>query len=266
MGPKLAALEQRAGQGRADVPRVGRAGGKRGQLGADFAQEGRQPDLRKEIREARADVGVGGNERLLRLKDIRPALQQRAGQTGRNFHRKRRQVRQRPARDRAGIAAEQEVDLVLGRRDLQFELRNARGGIRHRGGGAVGFELGGDAVDPPVVENPVAAGVGVGGGALDRQLLVQVEQIEIGGGDIADQRDRHAAAGFVRGEVLGASGLGQAADASPEINFPHGVQVDLRGACRGAVLSGRRVEQRRSSRARHRRRSRFAERAGRARP
>ena len=64
-------------------------------------------------------------------------------------------------------------------------MRDGRGGIRQGSGGAVGFEFRSNAVEATVVENPVAPGVGIGSRALDRQFLVEVEQIEIGGGDVA---------------------------------------------------------------------------------
>ena len=83
LSAKLSALEQRAGEGGADVPRGGGAGTERRKFGADLAEEGGEPDSREEIREVGADEGIGGDERLFGAHDIGPALQERGRQTGR---------------------------------------------------------------------------------------------------------------------------------------------------------------------------------------
>ena len=44
-------------------------------------------------------------------------------------------------------------------------------------GGAFGFQPGSDAVDSAIVEDAVGAGVGVGRGALNGNLLVEVQQL-----------------------------------------------------------------------------------------
>ena len=85
-------------------------------------------------------------------------------------------------------------------------------------------------LSPPVVKDAVGLGVGVGRGTKYLQFLVQVQELEVSGGDVAHERDHHAAAGLVGGEIARARRLAQTPDAAPEINFPERVEVELGGA------------------------------------
>src|SRR4030095_8575359 len=82
---KLSTLEERAGQGGASIPHVGRTGGESGKLRADLADECGQSNLGEEIRQARADVGVGRNQELLTRQHVGSATQQLTGQPGGNI-------------------------------------------------------------------------------------------------------------------------------------------------------------------------------------
>ncbi len=73
-----------------------------------------QRNLRKERCLGDAHVGVGGHQALLIAPHIGPALQQRRRQSGRNFGQVRLLGQVESARDRSGISAQQDADVVLG--------------------------------------------------------------------------------------------------------------------------------------------------------
>ena len=135
-------------------------------------------------------------------------------------------------------AAEQNIELVFSGGDLDLQLRDGSGGIGERGGGAVGFEFGGDSIEQTVIEDAVAAGIGIGRGALNRHVLIELQQLEIAAGNVTHQCDHDTAPGFVRGEILRARGLAGTTDAAPQVNLPRGVQVQLRGGFGGAIQGG----------------------------
>ena len=194
------------------------------------------------------------------------ASHQVARQAHRNLHLRFRLIGQRAAQDRPGIVSQQNIKLVLGRRDLDFQLRNHRGGTGHGGVSTVRFQLGRDAVNTPVIEDAITAGVGIGGSALNLQFLVQIEQLEIRGGDVADEGDGHAPARLIGSEILCLGSPAQLADAAPEINLPGGVEAHEGGTFRGTTGGDGRVIRAHSVRARHPRRNRFADKAATGRP
>ena len=91
----------------------------------DGAQQAGERDRRVVERARRADVRVRGNEVLLGLQDVGPPLEERRGQV-RGDRRRGELVDRLAARDRPGIAPEQDRDQVLLRGDLLPDRRDRR--------------------------------------------------------------------------------------------------------------------------------------------
>src|SRR5262249_8433807 len=67
---ELTAVEERAGEIGCDVPGVGGAGSECRKFGADLAQKRREAELREEIGDGNADLGVGGAQSLFGLANV----------------------------------------------------------------------------------------------------------------------------------------------------------------------------------------------------
>ena len=92
------------------------------------AQKSAQTDLR-EIRGLRhPDLGIGGDQVLLRGANVRPPLQQGGRQTGGHLGRQLLLGQAATADDFAGILSQQQADLVLGLFDALLQFRNRFGG------------------------------------------------------------------------------------------------------------------------------------------
>ena len=88
------------------------------ELGALSPEDSAQTQLRKVGGPRHADLGVGGDQILLRRADIGTPFQQRRRQPGGNLGRRSCAVRILSARHVAGVLAQQEADLILGLLDL----------------------------------------------------------------------------------------------------------------------------------------------------
>ena len=129
-------------------------------------------------------------------------------------------VHGRPAHDRPGRLAEQDADLVFLGDDGALDLRDGGLGAAQRALGAGGLELGGDAEPEAILEQIVGALVGVGAVARDLKLHVERQQLEVRLGQVADQRQPHAAPGVLGGQEVRARRLVRATDAPPDVELP----------------------------------------------
>src|SRR5207244_8572357 len=98
-----AALKDWSAQRAGRRPRVRCAGRESGKFTADLAKESREANLRKELRHTDSDLCIRGAQALLRLTDVRPAFEQRAGQPGGNFRRHDLFIEFRGMGDRARV-------------------------------------------------------------------------------------------------------------------------------------------------------------------
>jgi hypothetical protein len=201
------------------------------QLGADVAEETREAQPWEEVGLGRADVCVRRDQELFRLPDVGPPLQERRGQP--RGHVRRKSHERALSWNGLGIAAEEEVDLVLPGHDRALDLGDLRRDQRQRGLGACRLQAGGRSALQPAVEQVVGV-LERGGRALrDRELGVQLAQVHVGHGDVRHQGKEDPAAPLLRREVLGAGGLAEPPDASPQVQLPrepdvHGPRGDRR--------------------------------------
>ena len=124
MADQRAALKDWTAQRTGRRPRVRCAGGEGGKFTADFAEERRQTNLRKELRHADTDLGIRGTQALLGLTDVGPAFEQRAGQPGRHLRRQDLVIQLSVVGDRAGVLPKKNADLILLDDDLPFDIRH----------------------------------------------------------------------------------------------------------------------------------------------
>ena len=177
----------------------------------------------------RADLGVGRDETLLGLADIRTALEQLRGQSRRHGCRCRLDGECETARDIGGITAEQCAQQILLLRELALEIGNGLGGGVNQLFGLAHIEQGGRAVLRQYlreVQGVLARGQRV---ARDLQREVELTDLEIGAGNARDHRIEHRALSPFGGEPVGPCRLGLTAIFAPEIEVPDGRQTDLRG-------------------------------------
>ena len=204
---------------------------------AGRAERGRQVELRVVERLRGADVGIGGDEVLLGLQDVRPSFEQRRRQPGGNRG-ARELVDRLAARDGIGVAALEHGDQVLLRGDLLLELRDRGQRLLVLRLDLRDLELRHHAALVPQVEDP--DGVLVVGGRLLRDLELPVERAQR---DVARRHARdhgqHDAAPSLLGRVhLRLRGFGLPANASEEVGLPLRakrpvVEVVVRAGVRG---------------------------------
>ena len=90
------------------------------------AEETRQTDAREVLGLGRADLRVGRDQLLLRLADVGPALEQRRGKARRDTSAAPgTHSRGRPRGTSPGHLPEQQVQRILGERDLPLETRRS---------------------------------------------------------------------------------------------------------------------------------------------
>jgi hypothetical protein len=201
------------------------------------AEDAGQVELGEKLRLGDAHQGVGADQLLLDLAEVRPALEQAGGQPGRHRRDDGLSVHRRAARDRRGRLAEQDADLVLLRDDLLFEFGDVRLGPAQRALGPGGLELGRQPEPQAIQEEVVGALERLGAVARDLELDVQRQQLEVRLGHVADQRQPHAAPRLLGGQQVRLRGLVGPADASPDVQLPLGgerPQEEVRrDVCRG---------------------------------
>src|SRR5262249_34824149 len=122
--PDPAAFEQRLERARADGPERRRAREERRQGGALLAARRGKRDLGKVVRLGPPDLGVGGDQLLLGLSDVRAALEQGRWESRRNVDRVGLVDELAAARDGSRILAHEHADQVLLLLDAPFEIRN----------------------------------------------------------------------------------------------------------------------------------------------
>ena len=253
VGPVAAAGEQRQADVRAVVP------DQRGRLheqvdvAALQAAAADEADAREELRLGDADARGRGGERLLRLRQVRPAFEQVAGHAHRHGRRRGQGGRARGDAEAGGVGANQDGDGVFELVALRLQAGNFR-----LGGGHLGLRLrlfkfaagaGGDA-GLGDLEGFAAQG---DGGAHQLDLLVEGAQAEVVAGDLGLEGEQDVVHRVLGGRRFGAAGFDVAADLAPEIELPveiaHGVvgravvhqaveRNRARGVFRGALAFG----------------------------
>src|SRR5262249_17873511 len=122
--------------------------------------------------------------------------------------------------DRPGSLAQQEVDQVLLLRDAPLEVRDRR--LRD-GDVALGLrylEPRRDAPFEPVLEQLQRAFARLERVLRDRELVVELAEVEVRLAHARYERDEHAAPGVLGREILRLGARAQAAHASPQIELP----------------------------------------------
>ena len=189
-----------------------------------------QTDARKISRPSGADAGIGRDQVLLGLADVGPSLEQGRGQAGGRC-RHLEFVDGQAARNRPGIAAQQDAQAVFLLRHRLFQGRDGSQGLLVLGAVLAEFQVGDEAAAKPFFEQVVGLLTGARRLPGDFQLPVQGAQVDIGGGNVAHQGEHHPAAAFLAGQQLGLGRLGQAPDAAPQVDLPAG--ADRRGKAVG---------------------------------
>ncbi len=144
------------------------------------------------------------------------------------------------ARDRPGVAPEQDVDAVLGLLDLTLELGDRLGrAVVQRLGLAQVENAGHAAVEPGLHQvDRLRARTHRAPGDLQRQ--VQRAQRQVGLADVRDQRRHDRVARVLGGEQLGPRRFGVALELAPEVDLPGRAEPDLRheAVVRGCRAAG----------------------------
>ena len=191
-----------------------------GELSALAAQKSAQAQLREISRAGDTDLGVGGDQVLLRRADVGAALQQRGGQAGRNVGRNFLRGEALSARHCARRLAQQQDE---------SDFRSVRSAAGAREWSAPRCPpVARPGADPSRVATPprlarlrqverLLARFQRSVGNL--QLIVQLAQRQVSGGHIADQRGDHGLAVFLRAQKIRTRGFGGAAQLAPEIHF-----------------------------------------------
>ena len=159
-------------------------------------------------------------------EDVRAAGQQVRRQPGRNAG-NGQLVDGLAARDGTRVAAEQHAEQVLLAGDGGFVLGNRLAGDFVLRFDLADLHLRHGAVLVTQLENAQRLGVGLFGGAGDFQLPVETAQGDIAVGGVGGQAEQHRPAGFLAGQQVGAGRLVGAADASPQVDLPGGVDRPL---------------------------------------
>src|SRR5262249_23685479 len=124
--------EDRTGEIGAEAPRLPRSGKLR-KLWADAAEQSGKRNGREEICLGNTNVRVSGDQILLGLAKIRPPLQQRRGNPGRNIRRVILLGKRYSPGDWAGISAQQQAKRIFLSDNLSLEVGNIGGDIGKRG-------------------------------------------------------------------------------------------------------------------------------------
>ena len=211
--------ENRAADAGTDQHRAGRAGEQAAEHRAHGADGAGDRDVRVVQRPRGADVGVAGDEVLLGLQHVGTAQQQGRGQVA-GDQRCHQLVDGLAARNRPGVAAEQDRDQVLLRGDRLLERRDGgvrllilRADLRHL---ALGHGAGLEAQ----LEHPERAGEVVGRGARDLELLVERAQADVAGRNARHQGQHDTALGLLTGIHLRLRGLAQAPHPAEQVGLP----------------------------------------------
>ncbi|AAQ60405.1 hypothetical protein CV_2735 [Chromobacterium violaceum ATCC 12472] len=236
LGAAQAGVEQRQRQRRADRPD---AVGQRhpvGEGGAAVAAAGAQRQRGEEGGFGDADLGIGDRHIPFRRGHVRPALQQRRGDAGRNLRQVRRLGgrRQREAGRRLAELGGDRV-LQLGAGQLLVHHRGLRGVplAFRRGHSLVADDAGGELVAGQLqrLAQRFLAVAQIG------QLPVGHHQLQVGRGELGLAAQSNGGQLGLGGLLLGLAGLHFAPHRAPQIHFPAGGQAQV-------VTGGRAVARR----------------------
>src|SRR5205807_854847 len=129
---QAASLEDRPRDRAADGPDVAGTLYHVLELAALAAVEGREAETGEEARQRHTDLGVRGDERLLRLLDVRPSLEKLRRQPDRHFGRGDLAIELEAADDFAWRPSEERRELILLGDDLALELGDVRARLSER--------------------------------------------------------------------------------------------------------------------------------------
>src|SRR5262249_34077541 len=134
------------------------------------------------------------------------------------------------------------AELIFRDRKALADRRYSCGGIIQGSSSAGSFQTGSSPAFESLAENSQALTERVGCLDGDFHLLIQFQQFEICGCDIAQKAQPHTSARFVGGEKTGASRFIEPAHSAPEVHFPEGVQTGGDRTDRGPTIRKRRAE------------------------
>ena len=215
-----AGVQERPAERPGDRPDRRGAARERRHLGARRAEQRGQAQLREELGLGDADARVGAHELLLRLAEVGPPREERRRQPGRHRRHHRLRVHRRPPRNRRRRLAQQDADLILLGDDVALELRDRRLRFTESALGPRGLEPGRGAELEPILEDVERPLVGVGAVAGDVEPHVELQQLEVGLRQVADQRQPDAAPGVLGGQEGRPRRLVRAPDAAPDVQLP----------------------------------------------
>ena len=188
-----------------------------------------------------SDLRCGGLETLVGGGDVRPACDQRRGQSAADGEGGTQAVEAAAAGDAAGVFAEQRADFIFLGGDGLLGGRDGDLRLGEQGLGLADFEIRADAAVPAggdQLERTLAAFHRAAG---NREALIEVFQVDVGAGDGGDEGGLDAVALGFGGQQVRAGGLVVATDAAPEIGFPAqepGQAVGFAGIFQAVIRGG----------------------------
>jgi hypothetical protein len=209
------------------------------QLRALAAQETAQTQRWEIRRLGHADLGVGGDQILLRCPNIGTPFEQRRGQAGRHFGRQILLREAVPAHHAAGVLSEQQGNLIFGLLDL---LLNRGDGFLRRVNELfrlAQIQTGGDAADLALSGQYQRFLACLQGAFRYLQRVIEFPQRQVGSRHVADQGGHDGLAVFFRAQKVGAGRLGRAPQAPPDVDFKR--QQIERGRAEVAILVRKQV-------------------------
>ena len=192
----------------------------------DLPRDPGERDGRKEESLGSADLGVGRDEVLFGLEDVGTPFKQLRREAGGDGGRGKCRERVAP-RDGPGVAAEQDAERLLRLSNLVLDLRDRRGGGFVLRAGLLDRHLRSLAVLETQFEEFDRIVIGFEGALGNHQLLVQTAELDVGRGDLRNQREDHAATRLLCCEHAGTGRFREPAYAAPEVDFPTGAGKDL---------------------------------------
>ena len=182
-----------------------------------------QRDRGEERRLGHGYEGVTGDELLLCLADVRPAVEQSRWQARRERRSLLLLQLHSTANDGAGVSTEQDIKLVLGLLDLHFQTGERRAGSFHKHLGLARIQFGGVAVVYAKLNQRERVVADLKSLPSDFKFLIEVLQQKVVTRYISHERLQNHAAGLLAGKDSSARSRGLIADLSPEIELPASV-------------------------------------------
>jgi hypothetical protein len=200
---------------------------------------------REQHRLGLADVRGAGGEQLLGHADVGTPVEQLGGKSRGNGRRDLLLLDRAPARDRAGVAAQQHAQLVLLERGKALQVGKHGLDAVQLGLALPVVHLAGDSALEAVLGELDRLPARLDRAPRDLEPSVEVAHLEVGARHVRDERQDGGAARLLRAEEERLLRLGGPADAPEEVDLPRDVgreRVDRRlGGLgrRGRVALGR---------------------------